>query len=353
MNKTRRYIVLLLILGVAAIFMINQKHNSTLKKQEADFSVNDTSTVTKIFIADKRLNSVTLQRTPLGWRLNGNQKVNDKIVESLLGTMHRIKVQAPVSNVSFDNVVSRMAAIGIKVEVYQEVYRINLFDKIKLFKHEKLTKVFYVGDATANNLGTYMLMEGASQPYITYIPGFRGYLSTRFSPMPDDWKSHEVFRHQLSDIKSIRLDMFEQPEESFRVEVKDDAGNYQLISMADQQVVTNFDTLKVLNLLTSFADVRYETRMNNLMAQVRIDSVIQSNSMYELTIVTNDSDTNHIKMFKKGALHDQMAQAGYNELVPVDNDRFYGLVNKGEDFVVLQFYVFDKLLKPLSYYKKD
>ncbi len=351
MNKTRRYIVLLVLLGAAAVFLLNQKHNSTLKKQEADFSVSDTSTVTKIFIADKRMHEVTLQRTPKGWRLNGNQKVNERIVQSLLGTMHRIKVQAPVSNVSFDNVVSRMASIGIKVEVYQEVYRIDWFDKIKLFKHEKLTKVFYVGDATANNLGTYMLMEGASQPYITYIPGFRGYLSTRFSPLPDDWKSHEVFRHQLSEIKSVEFKVTDLPEESFKIEVKDDAGNYQLTRLVDNQIVSNFDTLKVLNLLTSFADVRYETRMNNLMSKVRIDSVLNSKTLFELTVITNNNDTNKIDMFKKGALQDEAVEAGYNDMISMDNDRFYGHVNKGEDFVVLQFFVFDKLLKPLSYYQ--
>ncbi len=352
MNKNRRYIVVLLLLVVAAIFMYTQQRNSTLKKQESDFSVEDTSTVNKIFIADKRMNQITLERTPKGWMLDGDQKVNQRLVHKLLGTMHRIKVQAPVSNVSYENVVKRMAAIAIKVEVYQEVYRIDWFDKIKLFKHLKLTKVFYVGDATANNLGTYMLMEGASQPYITYIPGFRGFLTPRFSPLPDDWKSHEVFKYQLADIKSVQFNVPEKPDESFKIEVKDDAGNYRITQISTQQNIDHFDTLKVLNLLTSFADVRYETRLNNLMAKVRIDSVLNSPPRFELILVDQENDTNYVKMFRKGALPDQVAQAGYNPEVPVDNDRFYGLVNDGEDFVLLQYFVFDKLLKPLSYYEK-
>lgn len=352
MKKNRIYLIVFLILAAAAFWLVAQNHYSTLKEYEADFSVSDTSTVTKLFLADKELNAITLQRTPAGWMLDGKFKVNQQGVQSLLGTIHRVKVSAPVSTISFENVVSRMASIGIKVEVYQQVYRIDWFNKIKLFRHEKLTKVFYVGDVTANNLGTYMMMEGASQPYITYVPGFRGFLSAQFSPLTDTWKSHEIFKHQLSDIKSVKLNVIETPEEGFYLEVNNSAGNYNLQRLTDKSRVDNYDTLKVLNLLTSFSDIRYETRMNNLMSKVRIDSVVQSPGLYEITLVNTHNDTTYVKMFKKGAVPNEVAEAAYNQLVPVDHDRFYGLINGGDDFVILQYYVFDKLLNPLSYYEK-
>jgi len=352
MKINRIYLIVLLVLAAIAIYLLAQNHYSTLKENEADFSVADTASVTKLFIADKGLNSITLQRTSKGWLLDGKFKTNEQGVESLLGTLNRIKVKSPVSTISFDNVISRMAAIGVKVEVYQQVYYIDWFNKIKLFPHEKLTRLFYVGDATSNNLGTYMLMEGASQPYITYITGFRGYLSAQFSPEPDNWKSHEVFRQSLSNIKSIRLNMIEKPEEGFSLQVTDASGHYDLRRLTDNSHVNNYDTLKVLNLLTSFSDVRYETRMNNLMPKVRIDSIVQSPGLYELTLVDINNDTTYVKMFRKGFVAEELVEAAYNQLVPMDHDRFYGLINGGDDFVLLQYYVFDKLLNPISYYEK-
>jgi len=108
----------------------------------------------------------------------------------------------------------------------------------------------------------------------------------------------------------------------------------------------------VLNLLTSFSDVRYETRMNNLMPKVRIDSIVQSPGLYELTLVDINNDTTYVKMFRKGFVAEELVEAAYNQLVPMDHDRFYGLINGGDDFVLLQYYVFDKLLNPISYYEK-
>ncbi len=353
MKKNKVFVLLLLVLALPAFWFLKGDQYSTLIEKEANFSVADTSTITKIFLADKNLTTMTIERTKNGWRLDGKNKVNSRMVDNLLSTLLRVKVMAPVPQISQENVIKRMASIGIKVEVYQHAYRIDWFNKLKLFPYEKLSRVFYVGDVTPNNLGTYMLMEGASQPYVTHIPGFRGFLSAQFTPKADDWKSHEVFRHQLNDIKSVQMEFLENPENSFKVEVIDNAGNYRLTDLSKNAPVVSYDTLKVLNLLTSFGDVRYETRMNNLMTQVRIDSVIHSPGLYEITIIDTNDDTTFVKMYKKGAVPDEVAEATYNTLVPVDHDRFYGLINGGEDFVILQYYVFDKLLYPLGYYAEE
>ncbi|HEY9115366.1 MAG TPA: hypothetical protein VIN10_11760, partial [Bacteroidales bacterium] len=213
MKKNKIYLIVVILLVAVALTILVTYRYSTLDQRESDFGVRDTATVTRIFMADKQLNKVELLKTSRGWLLNGKYPASSEMMEMLLGTLKSLKVKAPVSLASRDNVITRMAAIGIKVEVYQDDYRINLFDKIKLFKHEKLTKVFYVGDATQNNLGTYMLMEDASQPFIVFIPGFRGFLYTRFSTQADDWKSHVVFNEKLIDIEKVELNFIEEPEE--------------------------------------------------------------------------------------------------------------------------------------------
>ena len=348
-NKIALVIVILLILVAVTVFVTYR--SSTLDKRESDFGVQDTTIVTRIFMADKQLNTVDLQKTESGWMLNGKFPTSSNMMQMLLGTIQSLQVKSPVSLASRDNVIRRMAAIGIKVEIYEEDYRINLFDKIKLFKHEKLAKVFYVGDATQNNLGTYMLMQDASQPYIVFIPGFRGFLYTRFSTRPDDWKSHVVFNEKLIDIDQVQVNFIGQPEESFAVKVVDSQGNYDITRLIDGNKVDNYDTLKILNFLTSFRDLRYEGRLNNVLPPMKIDSIIHTPGLVELTLINRLKDTTYVKFFTKNEVpayvHNQPGV-----LVTMDLDRAYALINGGHDFVLVQYYTFDKVLYPLSYYQK-
>lgn len=350
MRKNKIPIIIVLVLALVTILLWTSKQYTTLPEEESDFKIADTASVSKIFIADKNVHQVLLERTGSGWVLNNTYQANTYLVDFLLGTMRRLKVKAPVPLSGHDNVVARMAGYGIKVEIYQMVYRINLFNRIKLFRHEKRTKVFYVGDVTQDNMGTYMLMEDSPRPYIVYIQGFRGFVSSRFSPHPDDWKSHVVFNQQLQDIKSVSLQFTKSPEESFKVDVVDEMGNFELTELSTGSPIA-YDTLKMLNFLTSFRDLRYETRMNRLLPEFKLDSILQSPSLYELTLVDRNEDTTFLKCYTKSAIPEEIANA-YEMLVPVDHDRFYAHINEGEDFVLLQYYVFDKVLRPLSYYRQ-
>ncbi len=349
MKKNKLIVVITVFLAAIAIFLLAQNHYSTLKENETNFSVSDTASITKIFIADKNVNSVIIERTPKGWVLNGKVNANDKLVNTLLATLKRMKVKSPVSLASHDNVVKRLSSIGKKVEIYQNVYRIDLFG-MQLFKHEKLTKVFYVGDVTRDNLGTYMLIEGAERPYIIYLPGFRGFVSSRFSPLIDDWRSHVVFSKTLNNIKNLKVYFGENDSSGFNIEVIDAMGNYKITRLLNGEMLKSFDTLKVLNLMTSFADLRYESRLNNILPPQKIDSIINSPSKYEITLLDNFGETTYVKIFERHRLPESVTKV-YDKLTPVDHDRMYGLINEGDDFVLMQYYVFDKVLYPIGYYE--
>ncbi|MBC8320005.1 MAG: hypothetical protein H8E34_04710 [Bacteroidetes bacterium] len=352
MKKNKKLILIIVLFAPVAIWFVMKNDSSTLQESESEFAINDTASVTKIFMADKQTNSVLLERTSDGWLLDSKYKTNTKVVDFLLETMHRIRVKSPVPIAARDNIIKRMASIGIKVEIYQDAYRINLFDKIKLFPYEMLAKVYYVGDVTPNNLGTYMLIEDAEHPYVTHIPGFRGFLTPRYSPIPDDWKSHQVFKHTLSDIKNVSVEFIEFPEESFMVDITSSDGGYNLRKLQDSNNVSRFDTLRLLNFLTSFSDLRYESRLNNIMSPIIIDSIVNSPAMFEITLIDNKNNTTCVTAFNKKALSKKIKDEAYFKLIPDDRDRFYALINYGEDFVLMQYYTFDKVLYPLSYYAR-
>ncbi len=346
-NRLAIYLTLLLVF-VAIVLIISNMGSSTVDRKDADFAVLDTASVTRIFIADLDTNDVLLERGPNGWKLNKEYRASQWKVDELLNTMLKLRVRGPVSQASHNNVVSRMAGTALKVEVYQIRPLINIFNKIKLFPREVKTKTYYVGDNPRDNIGTFMLKEGAKTAYIMYITGFKGFVMSRYSAYVDDWRDHTVFNTRLNEIKSVELVFNEEPWQSFRLE-RTEGLNFRLTRLADQKVLPAYDTLRLLNFLTSFADLRFEAVLNNTMPRQKIDSVLNSPFLHRLTLVDMKGDTTQMTTFnkKKYAEHLDIEE----KLIPMDLDRSYALVNRNRDFVLIQYFVFDKVLRPLLYFE--
>ena len=351
MKKNRAILIVVLILIVIAVVVIITKSGkSTFSKKDVDFAVEDTASVTKIFLADKKNRSVLLERMPDSeWKLNKKYKVRPSGVKLILETLKQLTPKMPVPLSAHNNIVAQLAAASVKVEVYQRVYRINLFDKIKLFPHEKLTKTFYVGSATADNMGTFMLLEGSDYPFVVHIPGLRGFVGPRFSVFEKDWRDHTVFRTKLADIKSVIMEIPKDPENSFRVDVEGD--DYKLIKLTDGSVVNGYDTLKLLNFMTAFADLRFESLMDEYIEPKKKDSIIHSTPQNILTLIDKNNDTTRAITFAKP--NEKMTMDFEGNMYVSDVDRLYALVNDNRDFVMLQYFVFDKVIRPLSYFEID
>ena len=349
MKKNNRITIIIaaLLVVVAGVLIWNNRYLSTLQGESSDFQVWDTASVTKIYLADRRERESLLERQEQGWTLNGTYKAHPKQVQYLLTTLYKIRIKMPVSVASHDNIVKQLASQSTKVEIYQIVPRINLFDKIKLFYHEKRTKVFYVGDATMDSSGTFMLKEGADKAYIVYIPSFRGFITTRFTANPDDWRDHTIFHEHMADIRSIEMDFNEDPEGSFRI---DNIGKhrYKLTRLIDNQDLP-YDTLKVINLMSSFSDLRFEALFTNTLPQERIDSITNSPFVHYIVVTDKDGNKQDMRTYKKLVLNGVTDMSG--EIGDVDRDRMYALVNDGKDFVLIQNYVFDKVLRDVRYYE--
>lgn len=350
MKKRNRIaiIITVVLIVVAGLLIFNNRYLTTIRGEAADFMVRDTAAVTKIYLADRHQHETLLERQTNGWSLNKEYKAHPKKIDQILYTMNKVRIRMPVSVSSHDNVISRMAGESVKVEVYQNVPAINLFNRVKLFWHEKRTKVFYVGDVTKDNSGTFMLKEGADKAYIVSIPGFRGFISTRFTADPDDWRDHTIFKESLGNIQSVSVDFPEHPESSFSIE-STGKHQYKMTRLSDQSNIA-FDTLKVVNFLSSFSDLRFEALLNNALPQERIDSIAHSTYLNKITLTTKDGEVQEMKTFKKKLV------LGLTDLtedqIDFDNDRMYGLINGGKDLVLIQYFIFDRVLHPAEYFEK-
>ena len=147
------------------------------------------------------------------------------------------------------------------------------------------------------------------------------------------------------------MDFPSKEDQSYRVNVNN-SRDIQLISLENDKPVLSYDTLRMLNFLTAFQDLRFEALLNEQIDQHVIDSVLSTRPRTIISLTDRDNKVNEVKIYYKksfGSLYDKNGAA----LEPFDLDRGYATVNGGKDFVLIQYYVFDKVLRPLSWFIPD
>ena len=346
-NNRLAIIITSVLIVIAAVLLWNNRYLTTLRGDAYDFTVRDTASVTRLFFADKSGNQVLLSRTEDGWKVNEQFDAQPKMVNNMLYTLDKMRIKMPVSLASHDNVITRMAGTNTKVEIYQIVPRINLFNKVKLFPHEKLTKVFYIGDVTQDNSGTYVLKEGADKAYIVHLHGFRGFISSRFSANQEDWRDHKIISEDISNIASLKLEFNDNPDNSFVINEKS-RYQYEMKRLLDDSNV-DIDTIRVLNLLTSFGDVRFEAFLTDITKERR-DSIINSPYQERLTLVTKDGRQEVVRTY---TMRIDASAFGFTENDWDDDpDHKYAYIENNDELVMIQDFAFGKILHPASYYEK-
>lgn len=350
MKNLRIKIAIVIVLGIVALFLIFQNRSETLKKEISGFAIDDTTSVNKIYLADMQGRATLLKKEAPGkWSLNDSLNARIESVNLLLASMFRMSVQSPVSRASYNNVISNLATSSVKVEVYKIKPRINLFNVIKLFPREKLTKVYYVGEPTSDFLGTYMLMEGSDTPFIVFLPGLRGYLSARFSANPNDWRDHTIFAKNPHEIRSIRVDFPSSPEESFIVE-KYDRNELRLKSLSRDAYISGFDTSRMINFINAYRNIRFENVVEKD-APINPDSIVSSVPLHIIHVTDTAGRVQSVKTFRRKNFGRILYDAA--EPFEFDPDRLYGLINNDQEMVLIQYFVFDPITRPLSFFREQ
>jgi hypothetical protein len=346
MKKNRGIFLVLVLLAIVAVVLILQNRKSTLKGRLGDFAIADTSSVTKIFMADMRGNQVLLTKlTPGEWLVNDSLKAGRENLNLLLKTMSNIAVKAPVPKKSYNSVIKRLATNSIKVEIYQNKYRVDLFNSIRWFPHEKLTRVYYVGNPTPDNMGTFMLLEGSEVPFVVYEPGFRGFIAARFTARANDWRDHTIFKTNPSAVRSIKIEFPNQPGESYLIE-KHGSTSLELISLENNHKIKDFDIPGVVDLIKLYRDIRFEAVLDGMEPE-QIDSIVHSTPHTIITLTDTAGNVNQVKTYRRKTDTGDYDLEG--NMVAYDLDRLYALINNGQELVLIQYFVFDPITRPLSF----
>jgi hypothetical protein len=337
-KKNKAFIIIALLLTALAVYLVINNNSSTLSVEKTSFAVEDTAAITKLFLADKRGYTVTLNRvSATEWNVNGNFTARQDAINTLLATIKKVEMKAPIGIGTRENILKDLAARGIKVEIYTN--------------DDEPDKVYYVGGPTPDNSGTYMALENDgdfSDPYITHIPAFNGYLTTRYIVLDYKWRSSAIFKSAYSEINSVKVEYFQKPEDSFEI-IKSENGAIVLKSLKFNSPVANYDSITVKEYLVNYSNIHFEA-FEKMKSETR-DSILASPKFFSISLTDKNGKTNTVVAYPI------KAKAGAVDLegnpIDYDPDRMYAKINEEQDLALIQYFTFDKLMKPLSWFETD
>ena len=335
MKKTAIYLIILIVLAGGVYYIIKERDNtSTISKKDQDFAVEDISKIGKIRLADKENNVVVFEKKNNQWLLNDKYEPRKAELELLLNTIENIRVKSPVSKSARNNVIRGMSGRHTLVEVFDQ--------------KGKLIKSYFVGGVTTSGVGNYMKMKDSEHLFEVYIPGFNGHLETRYFTDEQDWRSRKIFAYEPGTIQSISVDYINRPEESFKLTVvARDSFNVEQLNK-NNPANKSIDERAANLYLNHFQKIHAEAYVNDVINE---QAILASEPIVIMKVRDIQGKENEIKIYSKPVskrTKQQFDPAGAE--MEYDRERFYALINEGEDWVVIQEFVFGKLFVTYSFF---
>ena len=312
MSKKIIVTLITFVISFLFIFLLVDYNKNVKKEYEKNFSIENISSINKVFLSDRKGNNIVLEKSSNTWIINNQFEVRKDAIETLLNTVGSMQIQRPVSNTSYNNVIRQLASTGVKVEIYH---------------NNKITS-FTVGGSTKDHLGTYMLKEDADNPYIVHIPGFNGFLSPRFGIQgyeidPTSWRNNNIFKILSEDINEISLLNYEDLNNSFLIK------SNPLTLIDNKNNSLKYDLNKITEYFNNFSNIECEKFKG-----FNID-LSNEKQLYQLTIKHNNK-IEILDVFSFSKKNNNSNQSEPNV------ERMYAVLNNGE-YMLIQKYVFNKV----------
>jgi hypothetical protein len=283
--------------------------------------------------------TILLERNGSSWSLNKHYRAMASPVNTLLATLRTQVGVHPVPEKVHNSVVTALSGTAVKVQVYN--------------KAGNLIREFYVGGETKDFDGSYMLMAGAERPFVVEIPGFAGYLTTRYSTAFLDWRDRSIYLLKRDDIRRVALQYPSEPLNSFVVN-QDDNGKITVEADPGISGGKELNTRRVELFLNFFEKIYSEGYITDAAEAREILDTIAKRAIIDVT--TKDGKTSHLDIYWRPLFRRSKNLIRKAEGIPVqyDADRGFGVLNNFKDTVIVQYQAFDKIFRNAwEFYEKD
>ena len=342
-NQGILVIAILIVLSLIALYVKNKKgRTSTLDEEAKNFKVEDTASINKIILSDKKGNTITLERTKEGWTVNKIYKARPDAIQTLLYTIRMVDVKYPVPKSMKAGVLRTMAGFATQVKIYSK---------------DKLIKQYYVGHNTQDYEGTFMLLTNLDEdknyddPFICHIPGFTGFLSVRYFTNLEEWRSKLVINVTPPEINYVEYKNLEKPDSSFKIEIIS-PNEFAVYDGKGQKL--NVNPIKVKQYLAYLQNLNANALLTHTEKHL-VDSIAHIRPFAILNLAYKQPP--HIKTYSfyyKPSTPE--INSKYGKEYKYDPDHLYirypAWETKETETALIQYYVFGKLFQNYSYFLK-
>lgn len=324
MKRTLLYLAIAALLAVLVYFAVVQRHQGSYSKKETAFAVQDTTEIAQVVLSDLNGDTAILEHRNGIWLINGKYRARADAVSNLLQTLHDMQVKTPVSKAMHDIAVKQIATDRVKVDIFNA--------------HNEKIKGYFVGPPSTTYNGNFMLMEDAHTPFIVSIPGFEGFLSTRFFTDETEWRDRAVFRYDPATIKEVDVTYSIEKDSSFSI-VRQGDGNYALLH--DQKVVSGSNPEILKAFIRQFSLLNCESYIPDAYKK---DSLLQNDPVCTIHVEDLNGNGSTLKIYYRPVTYRTKLQFNYqSQALKYDVDKFYGIFNDDRDLAIVQNFVFGKL----------
>jgi hypothetical protein len=336
MKKLLPYILIFLLLGGGVAYFVYAYSPSTLEKKESQFAVRKIESITKLVLTDIKGGKLTLTRGKnQKWIVNGQYDINEEAEGLLFTAVQKMETQYPVPTNAQPLVLKDMAKERVKCEIYTG--------------DDKPSLVYYVGGATADGTGTYVIAEidgqMAHRPYVVHIPGIDAYLTSRFRTDDQYWRTRWIFRDNDMTIQSVSVYYNQEKQKSFTI-TKAAAKDSFVIANSDGATGDQPKQRFIRQYLQFFDGLSLEAYENKNPIK---DSILSGEPFCTMSMTRNDGSKTKAEIFYMPINDQSRVQFDDNgRKLIYDVEHYYLGMNDRKDMGLIQYYVWGKVLRNYS-----
>lgn len=338
-NKITTVVLLaLLLVGVWFAYSLIKQDSGFSDRPFSDFDISDTAAISRLVISDTEGNRIAITRRNKSrtWMIEETElRARPESANLILETFFRIHVKEDLPKTAIPNVLSQLSVRHKKVEVFNG-------------EEKKPFRTYYVGSATADHFGTYMLLQKDNKksniPYIVHKQGLYGYLDSRFFTDTTLWRYTGIYTYRPKDIKRVTIRNYEKPSFSYSVEAYPDGD----VGLFDQfgQPVSGFDSSAVKRYLSYFSSLHAEG-FDPIFPDYVLDSIRGTTPAYQISLETRAGEKNVTRLFRVRPTALTFDING--DTVRWDRERGLCQLNDGS-MVVVQYYSWGDAIRPPRYF---
>jgi hypothetical protein len=328
---------ILIVLGLAIVLtfvgvLVYQNMPANLEKKESNFSFKKMDKITKIELTNEKGGKAVITKNKKGeWIFGDQYPVGDEPIGLLLEVFNRIETLGPVPVAAVKNVL---------LEMNQKYFKVAIFTG-----DDEAEKTYYIGGPTLNNQGTHMIMEldgkMASKPYITYIPGQKAYLTSRFDTDTLHWRSPWIFPYIVPEIDELSVLYHNDNSRSFVI--KQETSDSFSIATIDGSKINQPKQAYIQQYLSFYGSISLEAYLNKSLAK---DTIPPRGPYCTVTLKTKEGFTQQAILYQKPISDDSRVLFDeQNRPLKYDIEYYYLHFNQKKDFAIVQHYVWNKILR--------